>query len=152
MPAIVQILPTTIAHEAVTGGECWFVVDGVKFASARSLTVQEKYEEADFDPVGKVEVEEVIITAYKVNWQIRSFRLLNRSLKKFGLQAKTARPSNVFKHLKKTIEVIDVESGKVLERLKGCVLTGNDRTYEKGKETYYDISGRATRVTDEAEN
>jgi hypothetical protein len=136
----------------VTGGECFFAVDGVKFASARSITIQEQYDEADYDPVGKAEVEEVIILSYKVSWQIRSFRLLNRSLKKSGLQAKTARPSDVFKHLKKTIEVVDADTGTIIERLKGCVVTGNERSYEKGTESYYNINGRATRVTDEAEN
>lgn len=134
--------------EHLTGSRVVFRIDGNKIAYANSISYEETIEHEPIEVLDELNVKEHVPVAYRVNFSVESFRIVNQSVKQLGLMP-------VFDEILQsgdlTAEMVDSKTGVTVAVVLGVKLTsrsGNVPTRGVARET---LSFVATRILDEAE-
>lgn len=133
----------------ITGAEVAMYADGVRIGSMQSFTVDPNFEQQPLKVLGKLEADGIQTTDYNVSFNFRGLRQYNNSLTKLGILQDIENPTSVFGNPGLLIEIVHLQSGVVVSRLKGARLQSSSVSYEHGQVATYDGSGIAVTATEE---
>ena len=138
--------------EQIHGGRAQLLVNGKIIGDIQSIEVTRRFAQEKKKPLGKLGATEIIITDYDVEFSGEKYRVSRESLIALGIEPRIMNPQEILDLPGLQIEVQDVNTGLILERLKGAKLAEDVRNYVKGQLTMERFSGAALLATDESEN
>lgn len=138
--------------EQIHGGRAVFRLNGRIIGDVEYIEVRRTYTNAKKKPMGTMGATEIIIVDYDVDFSGEKYRVSSESLIAMGLEPKNLSPQDIMAFEGFQIEVQDVMTGEILERIKGAKLNEDSRNYRKGELTMERFSGVALLATDESEN
>lgn len=138
--------------EQVHGGRAIIRVNGKIIGDIEYIEVRRSYTNSKKKPMGTIGATEIITVDYDVDFSGEKYRVSSESLIAQGLEPGNLSPQDILAFKGLQIEVQDVMTGEILERIKGAKLNEDSRNYRKGELTMERFSGVALLATDEFEN
>jgi len=140
----------------LTGARAKLTISGVPVGYARTISVNRIYALEDVEAIGNIEVEEHVVTGYRVTGNFGFFRLVGETLRSRGWIPSTG--ANAEEHLLNvlTLETLgatieDIKTGKIITKLQRLIIEGSNWTINARGIVGEDCNWRAIREKDESE-